>query len=218
MKHLFCSLISIMLVSLLFSCKKDEPEIINTNTNPTFYNYTQLDVGNYWIYQRYIVDSSGNATATEIFDSCYIEKDTAINNKTYYKYVRPVYISDNGTMFVRDSMNYLVNQNGKILFSSENFTDVFADYYILMSNNDTICRVQERMADKDLVIETTAGQFPTSSFRSSYDFYPNFSPYGTHRETNTRYALNVGVVSEILPFFTGNPNYLERRLVRFSVD
>jgi hypothetical protein len=218
MKHLFCFLISIMLLSILFSCKKDEPETINTKTTPIFYNYTQLEVGNYWIYQRYIVDSSGNATATELYDSCYIEKDTAINNKTYFKYVRPNYPGDPGSTFVRDSSNYLVNHDGKILFSSDNFTDILNDYYIIVSNNDTVCRVQEYMTDKDLVIETPAGQFTTSSFRSSYNLYPNYSPFGSHRETNTRYSLNVGIVSEILPFFIGNPNYTERRLVRFNVD
>ena len=69
-------------VSLLIcSCEKPDDDNDPITPAPLVYdNYSQLKVGNYWIYQRFEVDSLGIGTPTSVYDSCYVEKDTLINN------------------------------------------------------------------------------------------------------------------------------------------
>lgn len=213
MKRYTLILFSSLLTISFSSCKKD------SSTPTTYPNFSQLKVGNYWVYERFNVDSSGNATATEIFDSCYVEKDTLINNISYYKVIRPeVPGSKYEDKFVRDSLHYLVNHNGQILFSSQNFTDIFYRYFVTASPTDTICEVIVKMADKDLNVSIPAGQFNTYSFKQTFNMYPNWSSQGNPRHIDTRYAENIGIVTETFPFYSINPNYVQRRLVRYKVN
>ena len=86
MKNILILSIAIVITGCLSSCKKDEA---TENTPITYANFSQLKTGNYWIYERFTVDSAGAAVATGILDSCYIETDTLINNHTYYKLISP---------------------------------------------------------------------------------------------------------------------------------
>jgi len=203
---------SIVLAIFLSSCKKD------TSVPTSYPNFSQLKVGNYWIYERYNVDPFGNASTTGVFDSCYVEKDTLINNNSYYKVIRPQAFDSNFSYkFVRDSLDYLVNNQGQILFSSQNFTDTFYHDYITAATN-TVCELIVKMADKDLSVNTPAGQFQTSSLKQSFKMYPNWSDNGNLRTIDTRYAENIGIVTETLPFYLSNPNYVQRRLVRYKLN
>ncbi|MBX7107640.1 MAG: hypothetical protein K1X61_03230 [Chitinophagales bacterium] len=208
--------LSIALTTAFSSCKKD---ITDPPASTTYPNFSQLKAGNYWIYERFDVDSAGNATATGITDSCYVEKDTMINNTRYFKVIRPAIA---GTIyndkFVRDSLHYIVNHLGQILFSSQNFTDTFYHYFITAGPADTVCAVVVKMADKNYLLNTPAGPFQTQSFKQSFAMYPKWSSQGNPRNVDTRYAENVGIVSETFPFYASNPNYIERRLVRYKVD
>lgn len=199
-------------VLCIVSCQKDEDVVV-------YPDFTQLRVGNYWIYERYTLDSLGNASPTGIVDSCYVEKDTLIQGKTYFKVVRPMIAGlTYDDTFVRDSLHYLVNAQGQILFSSQNFADTFDAYYITSGPADTVCRVIVKMADPNLAVSVPAGQFSTHSFKMSYQMYPNWSYNGSIRNMDTRYAEHVGIVSQTLPFFAGNPNYQQRRLIRYHVQ
>ncbi|MBK9636818.1 MAG: hypothetical protein IPO63_03035 [Bacteroidetes bacterium] len=213
MKTITFITIGIVLTISISSCKKD-------STNPTNSpNFTQLKIGNYWIYERYNIDGSGNATATGIIDSCYVEKDTTINNNIYYKVIRPeVLVSNADEKFVRDSLHYIVNEYGKILFSSQNFTDTFHHYYVTASTTDTVCEVSIKMADKNFIVSCPAGQFKTYSYKHTFLMYPNWNSQGSPRYMDTRYAENIGIVTETFPFFANSPNYVQRQLIRYKVN
>ncbi|MBL0339912.1 MAG: hypothetical protein IPP71_02760 [Bacteroidetes bacterium] len=203
---------------MVISCKDDDDDPAPT---PTVYdNYAQLKVGNYWIYQRFDVDSSGNATPTSVFDSCYVEKDTLINNLTYFKMVRPnPFPPLPSESYLRDSVHYTVGVGGGLYFSSQDFIIVFdASYGFGSSSTDTIYKVTKKMTDKDWFVTVPLGGFITSNYKINYQMFPVWSFAGNPRAMNTRYAKNVGIVSETLPFFASNPNYLERRLVRFHLN
>ncbi|MBP6511704.1 MAG: hypothetical protein KA347_03420 [Bacteroidia bacterium] len=213
MKTISLILIGVVLTTSISSCKKDSTPPTNSP------NFTQLKVGNYWIYERFNIDSSGNATATGIIDSCYIEKDTSINNITYYKFIRPEVIgSFNNYNFVRDSSHYLVNQIGGILFSSQNFTDTFYHNFITANPGDTICEAFLKMADKNFMVSCPAGQFKTYSYKHTFLMYPNWDSQGNPRHIDTRYAENIGIVTETFPFFASSPNYTQRQLIRYKVN
>lgn len=211
-------LLSVGLSLIAISCKDDDDD--NTPTPVVYDNYTQLKVGNYWIYQRFDVDSSGTSTPTAIYDSCYIEKDTIIAGFTYYKMIRPSLDPQiQSKFFVKDSLHYYVEEGGKILFSSLDFTNTFDDYYITASSlSDTICRVVKKMTEKDFLVSTPGGTFQTSNCQSQYQMYPNWAFAGALRFLNTRFAKDVGIVTETLPFFASTPNHVERRLVHYHLN
>lgn len=213
-------MLSISLCLIVVSCKDDD-EDDNTPTPVVYDNYTQLKVGNYWIYQRFDVDSSGTSTPTSIFDSCYIEKDTLIAGFTYYKMVRPApYPPMQSVFLVKDSLHYLVEAGGNILFSSIDFFNIFQDTYITAGGtpSDTVCRILKKMTEKNLVVSTPNGVFQTSNCQAQYLMYPNWAFAGALRLMNTRFAKDVGIVTETLPFFASNPDYIERRLVRYHLN
>lgn len=203
------------------SCKKDKDIVPTPPATPapiTYDNYSKLAVGNYWIYQKYTIDSLGNILATYGTDSCYVEKDTIINAQTYYKVFRPDPIFFQDYTFERDSLSYIVTSTGKIIFSSTDFTTVFSLNYYINPPIDTVSKVEIKMADKDMIVNAPLGIFTTSNYKIAYDIHPPHNVAGRYRNVNTRYAKDIGIVIERLPFFASSPNYTERRLLRYHVN
>ena len=218
-KTLFLSLFLITVI--IYSCKKDVDTVQPTPTPYiTYPNFSQSKVGNYWIYQQFDIDENGNATPKNIFDSCYIEKDTIINSKTYKKIFKPKPYSTSqyDILFERDSLHYIVHSKGKILFSSQDFSSILELRYQMATSTDTLCQVIRQMADKNLTITTPAGTFITSDAKQTFIMFPGFTDTGNQRYTHTRYSENIGIVIETLPFYLGSPNYVERRLVRYHIN
>lgn len=201
----------------MYSCKKNTDPIPPTVDYP---NYSQLKVGNYWIYEQFDISSSGVATSKKVFDSCYVEKDTIIKGKTYFKIVRPVWYRSGikDFLYQRDSLHYIVNSNGEILFSSQDFSNVLDSWYIKSSVNDTISRVIRKMTDKEIDVHAPAGTFKTLNAKETHIMYPMWTSAGNPRYGNTRYAKDVGIVIETLLFFVSSPDYVERRLVRYHLN
>src|SRR3954462_12254805 len=88
--------------------KEEDPEV-------TVSNYSQLKVGNYWIYQEYTIDSALiTETPTTVFDSCYIENTFTIRGNKYYQ----ISMSNGMTSFsyraLRDSTDCIVDNNGYV--------------------------------------------------------------------------------------------------------
>lgn len=229
MKNIIRLIILFIIISF-FSCKKDkkvEPEGNTSNPTTTNYpNYSNLKVGNYWIYQRFEIDGSGNVTPLSIIDSCYIEKDTIISGNTYYKYISPNFsntvspnsVSPNVAEYYRDSLSYLITNYGRIEFSSQDFTTIYKSGYQLANPNDTVCRFEFKMGDQNTNITTPLGTYNTSSFNEIYYMYPNYSTAGSVRSRHTRYAENVGKVTQEWYFFASVPTRWERRLIRYHLN
>jgi hypothetical protein len=215
----FCALLVINFIS----CKKDKEKneeicpIIET-TATIYADYSKLKVGNYWIYQRYELDSLGNETVLNVIDSCYVKSDTLINGNTYFVVCRPGYNPSNTLFLLRDSLNYIISFGNYINFSSQDFTSIFDSYYITASASDTVCYVVKKMASGSTIVTVPAGTFTTLDAQETFNMYPNWSFAGAVRKTHTRYAENIGIVSETLPFFSSNPKYIERRLIRYKVN
>lgn len=207
----------------LFSCRKDKntiPDPAPIIDSPVVYpSYTKLLPGNYWIYQDYKLDSiNGDAHPLGTFDSVYVEKDTIINGYNYHKYCDVDFSGGGHTYsYLRDSLSYLVNLEGQILFSSTDFTNVFRTYTVGPSGvtADTVTAT-EQMGFKDALVTVAAGTFKTSTFRKVFHYTPYY-PYGTTREYDYRYSLGVGLVSYTNGFYSMLPEVYERRLVRYHV-
>jgi hypothetical protein len=206
------------LTALVSSCKKDESlSPLVTSTIEPSPDYGKLAVGNYWIYQRFRIDNFGVVTPKNIYDSCYISKDTVINGKTYFEMYRP---NTYGSFFtyLRDSAGCILNSAGQIIFSPNDFSSVFRTTFATAGGTDTICRAVFKMNNKDSLVNTSAGNFVTSNFQITCYMYPNWSYYYNVRHQNTCYSENIGIVVETLKLLFDRGFCEERRLVRYHVN
>jgi hypothetical protein len=215
MKNSILALLSVL--ALLSACKKDD-------TSAVYDNYGNLEPGNYWLYDRYYLDSGSVLTLVpNVTDSNYVEKDTMINGNTFHK-LMVAGVSTTGNSytphFLRDSLHYLVDWQGTIQFSSENFTDTLATLFQILEFNtpDTLAFVTMRMADDGFSVTTAAGTFNTKNYRQTYHMWPNYQKFGTERYQNRRYAKDVGVVEETVGFFIGSDRAIVRRLKAYGKE
>jgi len=218
-------LLPLLCAATIFSCKKDKKTAPGTPdpADPavvTYDDYMRLKPGNYWIYQQYGLDSASDPGQPEgVYDSCYVEKDTVINSKSYHKYHDGDMPGEPGRIyFLRDSLSYVVDKEGVIRFSSWDFRTVFRTLTRLpdAGSPDTLI-ITEQMGFANVVVTVGAGTFTTSAFRRMYHF-PASYPYGAMRSYDYRYAKNVGLVSATVGFYYGSPGSFEKRLVRYHVE
>jgi hypothetical protein len=220
MKNKSLAFTILALSTLIISCKKEQDPIPETPAATTYPNYSKLAIGNYWVYQQYDLDTLGNLTAKNNFDSCYVASDTSINGNTYFKLIKPKpYVASQvDVSYLRDSLSYIVNESGKILFSSSDASTIFATNYYTATPTDTLCKVVFKMDGQATVVSTDAGNFNALNAQEKFYMYPNYQSAGSIRFRNYKYAENVGLVTEVLPFFASAPFYTERRLVRYHVN
>jgi hypothetical protein len=214
MQNAKCLFTLLLLAVLSVACKKDKPIPPVPVTYPA---YSQLKVGNYWIYRQYEVDSSGNGVATNNYDSCYVEKDTVINNRTYFKVFRPDIVST--YKYLRDTLHYIKDHLGYLQFSSQDFSTVLHSFYST-GGSDTMYHLIFKMEDKDAPYTTEAGTFTTSNAKMTFTTNQRMIGFarGKVKYAHHRYAENVGIVSETLPFYYNAEKFTERRLVRYQVN
>ncbi|MGZ5244502.1 MAG: hypothetical protein ACXWDO_01555 [Bacteroidia bacterium] len=203
----------------VFSCKKNKDPEIKPEPRPVTYpDFSQLKVGNYWVYQWFDVDENGKDSATLDFDSSYVEKDTIIRNNKYFKIRTVGDIALVPVSFLRDSLHYLINQNGNILFSSEDFNRIFYTYYPEGLPGDTICRVDLQTEEAKTQFQVPAGNLTTRNTKYTYSFYPKYTYGRNPRFTYNRYAENIGLVSEGMLWGVMDQGYSEKRLIRYKVN
>ncbi len=202
---------------LAVACKdKGTPE-----PEPEHYdNYTQLKVGNYWVYQIFDVDSLGQGPPLNEYDSCSITKDTVINGNRYYYLSSLIPLNDKiHNHWLRDSLHYLVDDAGSIRFSSKDFTTAFSTVVTAMGTPpDTMAVAKEQMESGATYYNTPAGPYTTLNFKTTYEMYPGYQIYGKHRYLHQRHAKDIGIVSATIPFFAGQARYRERRLIRYHLN
>lgn len=223
MRNLILSLIlTLPVILILGSCRKknnDNPEVIVEEPPQVVYdNYSGLKVGNYWVYERFKIDSTGATTSLNIFDSCYVEKDTTVNGEKGFIVFRPDPIFNAHRKFWKDSLHYIVC-NG-IQFSYQDFTTEFINRYNINPPSDTVYHLVKKMSEKDFPVTVPAGTFVTSAQNLTYTFYPPNYYYTAYkvRTVRTRFAKNIGIITENLQFYSSQIYDIERRLVRYKVN
>jgi len=80
-----------------------------------------------------------------------------------------------------DSLHYLINSFGLVLFSCQHFTSIFSSDYFAIRPGDTVCLITEKMEDKNMSLSTPGGIFITSNAFETY----NGSRLGTSGPSNT---------------------------------
>lgn len=209
-----------MVLSAFFACRDEDDD-----SGIAYADYTNLQVGNYWIYERYSLDTNGVYTSLNAFDTVFVEKDTLINGRTYFKLMGPdPYMNINQpnrkivASYIRDSLHYVVDHTGAVMLSSLNFTDTLFwrfDVDLHPPVPDTLVVVFDRMTDQNESASTPAGQFSTINNLRTIRFTKGWGP---DQHMNRRYARDVGLVLEDLYAWISDPAKLVfgRRLVSYG--
>jgi len=212
MKYLFA--LSTIVLLFVSSCKKEEMEPCPSPPIKEIPNYMPLAIGNYWVYNDYKVDTLGNETKMNYVDSIYIQRDTLINNETYFVIEGNYSPYANVEYILRDSLGYLIDNRGEIKFSVTNFTDTLYSV-ATMNNNDTIIFEFKNMDPSNHSISVPAGTFSTLDYVRTFIF-PYQPPY-TQRKFHKYNAEGVGTILETWGYAAATTIF-EKRLIKYHVE
>ncbi len=189
----------------------------NNNEEPgaqlliTVSEFSQLEVGNYWIYDWYEVQPDGSETAMELRDTLRIESDTLIEGRTMF--IRTgTFMGQPRREILYDSISHLRTYPERLAIfvfgSDEEFTRHFGpvDAPISIGTYRTNQTVEN--------IEVPAGVFDCINFQGTIESLQLDYPHGT-RFNNNLYARDVGLVKLTTQFYS-QPSDLEMRLVDFG--
>ncbi len=207
MKSIYFVAITITIIGSIAACNKSKLE----TKNPSMLNFKP---GSYWIYQQYQTDLNGVTIPTQVFDSCYVGADTLINNVKYHNILSTKY-APYANLFFRDSMGYLIDQDGEQIYSPS-FNGMTKAKFII-SGNDTISKLSTQMFNKDRLVVVPAGIFKTSECRKTYDMFPGFDRLYKTRSIGMFINEDIGIIQHLLPFYLDDRYVKEMRLVRYSV-
>lgn len=200
------------------SCKKEE-EVIEQNPASTE-NYNPLTIGSYWVFETFLIDEQGVESSTSTIDSIIVDRDTIINGNTYMV-VEGTNNPYNGgswgiVRIIRDSLDYIVNDAGVILFSSTDFSSVLHER-VEVYNLDTLYKTTYAMEETPGLITVPAGEFNVLNFKGSLITYNPNQDITNPRYLNHYYADGIGKILETY-FYLSSPRIYEKRLVRYHIE
>lgn len=210
-------LIALVIVIFFIGCCIDDNPIIQ-NPQPPKLKHFPLHVGNHWIYEHYKIDTLGNESLLNKTDSIVISGDTLINDNIYYVLEgtnNPFNNKWDTIQILRDSIGYLVNAKGLILFAEDNFIDTFSNKTTVFGL-DTISLFY-KMDEPDNTITVPAGTFETLNYRGTLSIIHG-SEAPLHKFNDNYYANGVGKILQSYHWVSTAHLYrYEKRLVRYAL-
>ncbi len=207
-------LTAMMGLAFLSSCKKDkndpapQPEPVP--------DYAVLKVGSYWVYDTYFSDENNFETLTGERDSVFIEKDTVINGKTYYKKV-VVSVSFPSISFWREEAGKLVDHLGR---SSPDKPGVIGSHSELL-NKDTLYFLTSSLLKDETQLTTPAGTFNVKTIENVYKIY-EIQPSGysyRYKNSYTKYHTTLGNIERTYFYhYPKTPEHYIVRLVKYHIN
>lgn len=195
------------------ACSTNDQDLPGPQLIITVSEYSQLEVGNYWIYDWYEVHPDGSETPMELRDTLQVEADTLIEGRTMF--IRTgTFMGQPRREILYDSISHLLTYPERLpifVFDSSqefirNFGPVDAPISVGTYRQKTTVET----------IEVPAGVFDCINFQGTIESLELDYPHGT-RFNNNLYARDVGLVQLTTQFYS-QPSDLEMRLVDFGRD
>ena len=202
---------------LLISCNKDEGED-STEQQEVDAGFFALQVGNSWVYNYFRVNSEtgelsnlGATETMEVIDEEAIGEEVVFTLKTTTidteNSCGPCNTSPEYTFKVKDSLGYLVEVDGPILFSSINDED----YLVLSQEFGDIFRV---LKPNEVLITVPAGQFVTKD-NERYAIDPEGNRFDG--QDNVYFAEGIGEIRQTISTVASQRIIYEKQLMSYNV-
>ncbi len=188
MKHLVIAVLASLFI--FQACKKEE----NTPDNSPkakVSDYFPLNAGNYWIYEVSYCDSGEINCEVKSVDSTFIEKDTSINGKQYFKFISNFPMDQ--IRYLRDSGDYIVDLQGEVIFTHTDSTTIFNRQVVDNDDGDTLYYWYYRLTHNGMV-SVPAGSFDCLDMRGH--FFRIQDEYQVDHNIHHLYAPQVGPVKK----------------------
>ncbi|MEP4534723.1 MAG: hypothetical protein ABJ004_16650 [Cyclobacteriaceae bacterium] len=191
-------------ISLLTSCSD---EAVSPTQNVT--EFTNLEIGNYWVYDWFEIEPDGTESSFNKSDSLYIEKDTTIFNRTYF--VRSgTFLGKSKRELLFDSANSIfLYPSRELLFTLDESVEITVNYG---SEENPIAIGTYSLDRNETTIVVPAGEFECLNYRGLTESLEADYPYGTRINSNL-YSKGTGLILMQTQFYS-SPNDLEMRLVK----
>ena len=208
--------LALLAVTTLAACQTDE-DIVAPLPEPPTQNlniaaFSNLAIGNYWVYQRYRVDSVDNVVDVLSVDSIFISGDSVVNGETYSVVRRNGFAAVQTTLW-RDSAGYVITEDHEVLFCADPldqliYTEVEGPVGVQLDY--TVYSTPES-------ITVAAGTFSTLKMQAEITSIGGFPEMAAWRRPRSYWAEDVGRV-RYYEFFAFNPLGNRYDLVRYDVS
>ena len=202
-------LVSLLVIGLLACEKEQGDEIISPEQCNTIHDYSQLAIGNYWVYARYRYDSLGNETLLGSQDSLVVMGDTVANGQTFFV-LQGTCDTPHGQpyrYYARDSADCVVNLDGSLIFSLSGLGEVL--YVVDLPPQGTITW----STAPDIVTHTVPAGTWMSFVTTGVTEYAGLPP-----RTMRRYrAAGVGLIEDDCVYLVSGVHY-RHKLLRYHVQ
>jgi len=203
---------------LFLSCNKDDGNTTSDNQGQDA-GFFALKVGNSWVYNYFRVNSEtgelsnlGATETIEVIDEEAIGEEVVFTLKTTTidteNSCGPCNTSPEYTFKVKDSLGYLVEVDGPILFSSINDED----YLVLSQEFGDIFRV---LKPNEVLITVPAGQFVTKD-NERYAIDPEGNRFDG--QDNLYFAEGIGEIRQTISTVSTQRIIYEKQLMSFNVQ
>lgn len=210
-------LVGMYLLVVLVACNKESNVTNPVIEEPTYY---PLTTGSYWVYNTYKIDSLKNEVLFSENDTTTIIGDTNLNGFQYKVFYGKKYgfTHDKTLQFKRDSMGYIVNEEGITFFNQTNFTDtLFSES--LPNDIDTAFYRFSTMKIVTDEINLSAGTFDSLlNYRLEFIYWRE--PNQLTLSLNTYYAPYVGKILNqncYAGMYLQDKSYYEERLINYYI-
>lgn len=198
------------------ACKKDEDNDAPAPPAPAIPSaiseYSNLTIGNYWVYSIVQFDTSNNETPTAYTDSVAIVADSVVNGNTYYvlqgtRLLHSPGNPQNYQMLMRDSADCIVGVGGSVIFSLSNLGSVLHQAVIEPSGSLTWSTLPDQLQHT-----VPAGTF-TCYDTQGVTYFPGIPERTLHKLRGE----GVGLVEESTVFLAAGSGF-RKKLVSYYVQ
>lgn len=210
MKRVFFLFLTIPI--FFIACEKDSDDP-DTEPAEKVTDYFPLEVGNYWVYKVYNCDSLEYDCEEYRLDTTTITDTTIIDGNKYYV-LNSSYPPVESPLYLRDSGDYIIDSDGRILFAINNYNTVLYSYEELQPDNTVIYKIDYSISNEQEKHEFLEVEYDCYNYRGEvYMLKDNFSE---PRYCNNLYAKNVGLMYDNY-FYVSSESGIKRELIDYKV-
>jgi hypothetical protein len=208
---------------LISACQKENTLPAQADPSTFCESYCPVSTGSYWVYKHFYIDSLGVELSLPYYDTITITGDSMIGSNSYQimeGYINPMFLFNTFTPFkgvflYKDSSDYLVNHEGDILFSSQNFSDLLYEKTCISTSNGDSNTYSYQMEIPSDSISISLGTFKTLNCKRTVVSSDSIlNQYYSNNFENRYYVKDIGLILHEIPVSNG----YKRKLIEYHIE